>query len=64
MATKKTMPKWLRKLSAVQRKHLAETCDDGVTLRAFWNNRQYQKDHYIVCRECEDIEHRLTAEKS
>lgn len=61
MATKKRMPKWLKKLTAAQRKHLAATCDP-VTLRAFLHNRKHQKESGIECLDCKFIEKALNGE--
>lgn len=54
---------WQRKLPARLRKHLRETMDGPVTKERFWSNREWQKETFVVCLECEEIEKLLNEQE-
>jgi hypothetical protein len=57
----KNMPKWKKKLSAKDRKHL-EDCNTK-TLTDFKKNRRHQKENNTSCHECRHMALVLGLEK-
>jgi len=62
MKNVKKLPKWQRKLTAAQRRHLRESMDGAVTLAGLRNNLAGQREDGCRCFECEDIARSLGME--
>lgn len=62
MATTKKLPKWQRKLTAAQRRHLRESTDGTVTLAGLRRNLAGQRADGVHCWECESIARALGLE--
>lgn len=52
-------PKWHKKLTKSEIKHIKDTTQTG-SRAAFFRNREWQKENNVECFECEIIERKLT----
>jgi len=62
-AAPKATAKWMKKLSAKERQHLADCSDSGKpTLRSLKNNREHQISSGFDCIDCRIIARKLGLE--